>query len=117
MIARDRLKNVSHGLDVRAIGNAYFNLQSSIGIPQDPVDHAARHQFRIRNQYILVVECFDFCGPDADAADKALYLADRYEITGTNRAFEQQNEAGDEIIRDFLHAEADTESEGAGNKC
>ena len=109
------LENVAYRVDVGTIGHTDLQANAAVRIPKHPVRHSSGHQFRVRHQHVLVIERLDLGCSNADLPDEAFDVADRNEVAGPNRSFEQQNESGHKVVGDLLQAETDTQSECAGN--
>ena len=112
VVAGSLQQQLAHQLEVGAVGHAELDGDAGDGVRQRPVDQLAGDEGLVRDDDFLAVEIGNGGGADTDAADRAGEVADGHGIADAHRAFEQDDQAGNEVGEDFLHAETDTQRQG-----
>ena len=102
-------------VDIRTVGHTDRYGQAPPGVPEHPVGDIIGDQHGVRHDDIGAVKGLDQGGPDTDPTHIAFHIPGDDPIAGANRALEQQDDAGNEVIDDVLQAEADTDRQGTGD--
>ena len=89
MRARDGFQNIPYFFDVAAIRYADMHLQATVCVVQNPVGDPPGDEFSIRNQDILVIECFNLGRTNSNAAYEAFNISDCYKIAGPDGTLKQ----------------------------
>ena len=112
MRAGDFEQEAVHAAEVGIVGDAHGQHDAGDRVAQGPVDDLAGDEGLVGDDDFLVVVVAHGGGTGADARDGAVEVADGDGVVDAEGALDQQDEAGDEVGKDFLHAEAEPDREG-----
>ncbi|KIV73497.1 hypothetical protein SZ55_1385 [Pseudomonas sp. FeS53a] len=105
-------QQLAHQFQVGATVDVVDQHDAGDGVGQRPVDQLAGEEGLVGDDHFLAVAVGDVGGADADPVHGAGDGADGHQVADAHGALEQQDEAGDEVGEDRLHAEADAHGEG-----
>ncbi|MNQ54731.1 hypothetical protein D3C85_688040 [compost metagenome] len=105
-------QQLAHQFEVGAAVDVVHQHDAGHGVGQGPVDQLAGEEGLVRHNHFLAVAVGDVRGADADTVHRAGHRADGHQVADAHRALEQQDQAGNEVGEDRLHAEADTHGQG-----
>ena len=96
--------------DIAAIGDPDLDHKAGDLAGQRPVLDRSGDEGLVRHQHFEVVRIGDRDRADLDPRDRADRIADGDQVTDTDRAFEQDDDARDKVGDDFLQAETEPDA-------
>ena len=100
---------------VGAVGHPHLDDQPPGQVEPRPVGHHPGDQIRVRHDHVGPVEGLDPGRAHRDRAHRAHHAADLDPVALADRAFDQQDDARDEVRHDVLKPEADADRQRAGD--
>ncbi|MNL44771.1 hypothetical protein D3C87_1673670 [compost metagenome] len=107
-------QHLFHLVQIRTVRHAEADHHASDGVGKRPVDQTFGHEGFVRDDHLFAVEVGDRRRTDADLADRPGEGADGDRIADTHRAFEQNDQARDEVPEDLLQTETETDRQRSG---
>ncbi len=96
-------------LQIGTVGHAHPHDNPGHGVTQRPVDQPFGHQLLVGDDHLFAIEVGQGGGANADPRDGTGEGADGDGVTDPYRTLEQDDDAGDEVGEDLLHAKTDTD--------
>src|SRR5262245_12389457 len=98
-----------------AVGDADVDVEPAHAVRQRPVRHLVGDQAGIRHDDLGTFPGAHRAGADADPLHLAGEGAKLDGVADLDRALEEEDQAGDEVVDDVLQPEADADAEGTGD--
>ena len=112
MGARHAFEQRDHPGRRRAVVQAHREVQAALLIAEGPVGHLPGDQLGVGDDDLGPLRGAHDAGADADAPHPALQVPHLDGVADVDRALEQQDQAGDEVVDHALQAEADAHAQG-----
>ena len=112
--AQGRQQELAGVFGVVAVTEVEVEHGAGDGVLVRPVFEGAGDEIGVWQDDAFVVEGGDGQRAHADAFDGAFVVANGDDVAVAQRAFDEQEDAADEVVGDGLHAEADSDTERAG---
>lgn len=105
----DSAQNGNHPLRVSAIGHPYRDDEAPHRIGVRPVENGAGDELRVGDDQAGPVKRLDLGRAYIDPPDETLLPVDDDSVPHLDRALDEKNDAGDEIVEDRLQPKANAE--------
>ena len=95
-------QNLLDLIQIGTVRHADADHHAGHGVGQRPVDQTLGHKRFVRDDHLFTVKVGNGGGTNADLADGTGEGPDRHRIADAHRAFEEDNQAGNEVTENLL---------------